>query len=138
LHYFHFQQCIQQKRITNRRIELRITGALWAPIEMWGMWHKKHELGEEQLTWNHDQGGKFVTIRKQENRMHYVDLCKTVVDILKTLRLDFGAVDFIIDHDGNAWFLEINTRPGFTPLSIDIYVPLFKRLEVEDYEPCFC
>ena len=30
----------------------------------------------------------------------------------------WGRVDFILDHDGKAWFLEVNTVPGMTGHSL--------------------
>lgn len=126
-----------QKRIVNRTRELRITGALWAPMETWGIWLKKHEGGNDQICWNHDQGGKFVTVRKPENRIRYTTAMNYTQNILSALKLDFGAVDFVIDDTNEFWFLEINTRPGFTPLSLDIYIPMFKQLEDNNYEPAY-
>jgi len=124
-----------QQRITNREVEVRISGALWAPVENWGIWLKKHPDGNNQLTWNHDTGGKFVTVRRPENRRTHLTAIDNTFTILAALGLDFGAVDFIKDTDGRYWFLEVNTRPGFTPLSLTIYTEMFKLLEENTYVP---
>jgi hypothetical protein len=41
--------------------------------------------------------------------------------------LDFGAVDCIIDRDGNAWVLECNTAPGLVGTTVTKYADAFRE-----------
>ena len=40
----------------------------------------------------------------------------------------FGAVDFIITSTNEVLFLEINSAPGFTKLSENMYITAFDKL----------
>ena len=46
-------------------------------------------------------------------------LREAAVRVYETLGLSvYSRADFILDADGEAWFLEINTLPGMTPTSL--------------------
>jgi hypothetical protein len=50
------------------------------------------------------------------------------VSAVKALRLDFGAVDMVIDHTNIAYVLEINTAPACSPLTGTAYVTALRDL----------
>jgi glutathione synthase/RimK-type ligase-like ATP-grasp enzyme len=47
---------------------------------------------------------------------------------VKALGLCFGAVDCVLDANGKAWVLEVNTGPGLEGTTFDAYVAAFKKL----------
>lgn len=50
------------------------------------------------------------------------------ITAVKACRLDFGAVDLIIDQEGKAWVLEVNTSPGLvTNNTATKYAETFKK-----------
>jgi hypothetical protein len=118
-----------QKRIRNRRYEVRVSPMTWLPEEEWAVWKKVKEEGErdENVTWNHDTGGRFITV-KTPSAYRIFRECRTYArTVLSALGLHFGGVDFIVGNDGSIHFIEINTRPGFTDLAETYYVDAFKK-----------
>lgn len=106
-----------QQRIHNRRYELRVHCWKWVNDHQWIFQKRIHEDGENQLTWNHHTGGRFVTVREPFDPLH--DRVRWFTHlIMNTLGYQFGACDFIIQNveDGPlaTWFLEWNLAPGFT------------------------
>lgn len=53
------------------------------------------------------------------------------VEAVKALGLDFGAVDLVIDADGIAYILEINTAPACSPMTGTAYVTAMRELVLE-------
>lgn len=51
---------------------------------------------------------------------------EAAIAAVKSLGLDFGAVDLIVGTDGNPYVLEVNTAPALAPLMFDKYVAAFK------------
>ena len=43
----------------------------------------------------------------------------------------YSRSDYILDQDGNVWFLEVNTLPGMTPNSL---IPKAARVEGMGYD----
>lgn len=72
---------------------------------------------------NHSHGYRFRTPDKQLKP----DRTDAAIAAVKSLGLDFGAVDLIVGEDGNAYVLEVNTAPALAPLTFDKYITRFKR-----------
>ena len=120
-----------QKRIRNRRYELRVTGFMWVPMEEWTVWKKLPGEGrdDDDIAWNHDQGGKFVKVNDTTQRV-FREAIINAKTVLEVLDLQFGAVDFVVDAEKNAYFLEVNMRPGFSAdYGADTYYSAFKKLK---------
>lgn len=104
-----------QREVYPRRYEVRVAAFGWTDPHTWGFYKKiARDVDKDQLCWNHDRGGTFV---KVESPFEYGLFRRCAVHsalILDILQLDFGAVDFIVDGDGQEWFLEINLQPGFS------------------------
>ena len=54
---------------------------------------------------------------------------KITKEVLETLNMSFGAADFIVSGDGELYFIEINSCPGFQELSKNIYLNAFEELK---------
>lgn len=120
-----------QQEIMDRPYEVRVTGFTWMPKEEWGVW-KKRKRGEHrnELTWNHEQGGTFVTVNRPLEFRVFREAMEYTDTILRHFSLAFGAVDFILDSQKQLYFLEINTRPGFTRgYSDGPYISAFRALK---------
>lgn len=105
-----------QKRVPNRRYEMRVHAWKWVDPQHWIFQKKTHEGGEAQLTWNHHTGGKFNTVREPYDPMH--DRMREFTKlIMNTLGYQFGAVDYIVSNPSGAplqtWFIEWNLAPGW-------------------------
>jgi hypothetical protein len=109
-----------QKEVENRRYEVRVSAFNWLPREQWGIWKKTNEH-PENLTWNHEQGGKFETVQSRTAPL-FVRCMEWVEKIMHIFQLQFCAVDFIVDQDWHEMVLEINMRPGFDELGKPVYV----------------
>lgn len=60
-----------------------------------------------QLAWNIAQNGQAFNNVKWSDYNNKV--CQLGIKALEALKLDFGAVDIMIDKDGNPYLLEVNT-----------------------------
>jgi hypothetical protein len=118
-----------QRMIPNRRYEVRVIGATWYN-EPWAVYKKTPGAGmpEGQIAWNHDQGGVFR--RVEDITLRVFDECIGYTrTMLNAMDLHFGAADFIVDEDRRIYFIEMNTRPGFTAdYGIGYYVSMFRDL----------
>lgn len=54
-------------------------------------------------------------------------LKENAIKAVKTVGLDFGAVDCAIDFDGNAYVIEVNTGPGLQGSTLDVYLDSFTK-----------
>lgn len=74
--------------------------------------------------WNFDEGFTFKQPQvKLPNQAKYM-----AMEAVDTLGLTFGAVDVLIDENGKAYVLEVNTAPGLkTDSSIEVYVQKIKE-----------
>jgi hypothetical protein len=108
-----------QKEVTNRRYEMRVHCAAWVDAAEWVFQKRVHDGGDDQLTWNHHTGGRFITVDNPTDPLHN-RLRGSVKKIMKVLGYQFGAVDFIIQNPGtrgaplNHLFIEFNLAPGWT------------------------
>ena len=55
-------------------------------------------------------------------------LAKEAVKAVDALGLQFGAVDCVLDVDGKAWIIEVNTGPGLEGTAFKNYVDAFSRM----------
>jgi hypothetical protein len=126
-----------QKRITNRRYELRVHAVKWLPVEEWLVSKRTHPDGEAQLTWNHHQGGSFSNIEMNESNTGVFKRAKYYAKrVIDTLGYDFIAVDFIVqngDRELPVWFIEANLAPGFsTDRTREFYFNAFLKLAQQE------
>ena len=121
-----------QRIVKDRLYELRVHAFSWIDKKNWRI-QKRLSKSPDSIAWNFKQGGYFVTI----NNTHY-EVFKNALDIsekvLKTLRMEFGAVDFIVDSKRGIYFIEINSQPGFNGLSDSIYINAFNKVKKLDLE----
>lgn len=115
-----------QEFIQERRYELRIHAFSWIKKSNW-LVQKKFGKTEE-ITWNYNNGGKFQTVHCPEKYTIFEKAMDIAEKILVIRNMQFGAVDFIITHNNNIIFLEINSAPGFTKLSESTYTSVFGLL----------
>jgi len=118
-----------QRMITNRAYEVRVVGATWYN-EPWAVYKKSPgaDMPADQIAWNHDQGGVFRRVNDISLRV-FNECIQYTRTMLVSMGLQFGAADFIVDEDRNIYFIELNTRPGFTAdYGIGYYVSMFERL----------
>jgi glutathione synthase/RimK-type ligase-like ATP-grasp enzyme len=115
-----------QKMVKDRKFELRVHSFLWIPTEEWTL-HKR--LGPaDQIAWNFHQGGHFQNVMYPNKYQVFLTAKEYSTKILKVLEMSFGAVDFIVDNNNRVYFIEVNSSPGFTPFSEDVYYNAMNRL----------
>jgi hypothetical protein len=69
------------------------------------------------------RGYKFSSIKLENVNK---SLASEAIKAVAALNLQFGAVDCVIDPDGKAWVIEVNTGPGLEGTSFTSYVNAFK------------
>lgn len=115
-----------QKMVEDRKFELRVHAFLWIKPEEWAL-HKR--LGpDNQVAWNFHQGGHFQLVRYPNDYKIFLTAKDYSTRVLNMLGMAFGAADFIVDKNNRVYFIEINSSPGFTPLSEKIYYNAMTRL----------
>ena len=85
----------------------------------------KKIAGSDNIVRSNTRGWKFSSV-KLENVPH--DLTVESIKALRALDLEFGAVDCVIDTDGKAWIIEVNTGPGLEGTSFKKYVETFTKV----------
>ena len=123
-----------QKRIQNRRYELRVHAFSWMNPSNWIVQKRTHPDGDSQLTWNHHTGGYFTTIENGEGNTGVFKRAKeSAKKVIELLGYSFGAVDFIVSNDDKPlvpYFIEVNAAPGFSiEQMIDYYNNAFSLLK---------
>jgi len=115
-----------QEFINDRRYELRVHGFLWEDIDKWTI---QKRLGKkEEIAWNYHNGGTFQSIKCPNNYDTFIKAKQIAYSILKLRNMAFGAVDLIVTNSGDIYFIEINSAPGFTKLSEQVYINAFNTL----------
>lgn len=71
---------------------------------------------------NVSHGYRFRTPSKQLNK----DRTEAAIAAVRSLGLDFGAVDLVVGYDGKPYVLEVNTAPALAPLTFEKYVREFR------------
>jgi glutathione synthase/RimK-type ligase-like ATP-grasp enzyme len=72
---------------------------------------KKTPADPDAIAWNVAQGGRFDNVRWGE---WPIEAIRVAVEAFKLSGLDFGGVDVMVDADGRAYVLEINSAPSQT------------------------
>jgi glutathione synthase/RimK-type ligase-like ATP-grasp enzyme len=115
-----------QRFISDRRYELRVHAFRWQDPTTWRV---SKRLGDhDAIAWNYKQGGYFQTVNNPQGYKVFRDAIEISDDILKMLDMGFGAVDFVVTNDGEIYFLEVNSAPGFEELNKHIYIEAFNDL----------
>jgi glutathione synthase/RimK-type ligase-like ATP-grasp enzyme len=108
-----------QKMIKDRKYELRVHAFSWIPKKDWAV-HKR--VGPpDQIAWNFHQGGHFQSMQSPNSHKIFTDAKDISEKILSIMGMSFGAVDLIVDNSMKIYFIEINSSPGFSELSKNIY-----------------
>ena len=119
--------CYYQEFLHNRKFELRVHAFTWIDKDKWTI--QKRIGNKDVIAWNYRNGGKFQYIHYSNK---YKVFCKSIEiseKILKIRKMSFGAIDFIVTNNMEVYFLEINSAPGFTKFSENIYVNAFSDLK---------
>jgi glutathione synthase/RimK-type ligase-like ATP-grasp enzyme len=72
---------------------------------------KKTPADPDAVAWNVAQGGRFDNVRWGEWPLEAI---RVAIEAWKLSGLDFGGVDVMVDADGRAYVLEINSAPSQT------------------------
>jgi len=116
-----------QKMVKNRKYELRVHAFSWVPKKDWAV-HKR--VGPaDQIAWNFHQGGHFQSVQSPNSHKIFTDAKDIAEKILKIMGMSFGAVDLIVDNSMKIYFIEINSSPGFSELSKNIYFSAMAKLK---------
>lgn len=75
---------------------------------------KKTPADPRQVAWNVAQGGRFDVVRWSEWPL---EVCRVAIEAFKFSGLDFGGVDVMVDREGRAYVIEINSAPSLPSLS---------------------
>lgn len=67
-----------------------------------------------QVAWNVAQGGRFDVVNWGDWNM---EVCRVAIEAFNLSDLDFGGVDVMVDRDGRAYCIEINSAPSLPLLS---------------------
>lgn len=113
-----------QRMIKDRLFEIRVHAFSW--LDDWKI--QKRMGDKDTIAWNFHNGGKFINVRNPKRYKIFLDAIEISKKILSISRMSFGAVDFIVDSNNNIYFLEINSAPGFTEFSSNIYFDAFNKL----------
>lgn len=114
-----------QRFVKDRLYELRIHAFLWMD-----KYRVQKRIGKaDEIAWNFSNGGTFITIHYPERYEVFEEAMENSSKILRMLGMAFGAVDFIVTKDYKLVFLEINSAPGVSGLSDQIYIDAFKKLK---------
>ena len=89
---------------------------------------KKTPDNPDALAWNVSRGGRFDNVRWGSWPLSVVDVALMAFNLSQ---LDFGGVDVMVDADGNATVLEINSAPSLTsPYRQECMAKAFDYIEV--------
>ncbi|MEA3296160.1 MAG: hypothetical protein U9Q27_03430 [Patescibacteria group bacterium] len=77
----------------------------------------------DHLIRSNTRGWKFAHVTKYDKK-----LADKSIMAVKTLNLEFGAVDCCIDTNNNIWIIEVNTGPGLEASSFYAYVNKFAKI----------
>ncbi|RLI66033.1 MAG: hypothetical protein DRO67_01765 [Candidatus Asgardarchaeum californiense] len=116
-----------QQFIKNRIYELRVHAFKWLPQDKWSV--QKRYGSNDEIAWNYSNGGHFSTVHNPKSYDIFREAWKVSDKILTMLGMSFGAIDFIVNNKYELYFIEINSAPGFTELSKQIYIDAFNSLK---------
>lgn len=72
-------------------------------------------VGNPERIRNYENGWRFVYPDDRPAGIHMA------VPAVEAMGLDFGAVDLVLDHDGQPYVLEVNTAPSLSPPTLETY-----------------
>lgn len=72
---------------------------------------KKTPANPDDIAWNVAQGGRFDNVRWDDWNLRVVRVATNAFELSE---LDFGGVDVMVDKDGKAYVIEINSAPSLT------------------------
>lgn len=75
---------------------------------------RKTPANPDAIAWNVAQGGRFDVVRWSEWPL---EACRVAMQAMSYSGLDFGGVDVMIDREGRAYCIEINSAPSLPLLS---------------------
>lgn len=84
---------------------------------------ERPELKGDGYIKNHAHGYVFATPKRALNKSRQ----EAAVAAVEALGLDFGAVDMVVDKQGQEYVLEVNTAPALSPLRIEHYVKALRE-----------
>jgi glutathione synthase/RimK-type ligase-like ATP-grasp enzyme len=86
----------------------------------------RNDRADNYVPWlrNHDHGYIFGNVRGHIPAA----LVTGAIDAVKSVGLDFGAVDMIVADDGRWYILEVNTGPGLVASSMQTYAERLSRM----------
>lgn len=116
-----------QRMVKDRDYELRVHAFSWIPKKDWTI-HKRTGPSD-QIAWNFHQGGHFQSIHSINNLKVFTNAKNISEKILKIMGMSFGAVDLIVDNAMKVFFIEINSSPGFSALSEEVYFSAMAKLK---------
>jgi hypothetical protein len=116
-----------QKMVKDRKFELRVHAFMWVPQDQWRL-NKRHGPAD-QIAWNFHQGGHFSSVHYPNKYKVFLEAKEISSEVLRIRSMAFGAVDLIVDHDMNVYFIEVNASPGFEELNQQFYFDAFKSLK---------
>ncbi len=115
-----------QRFVKDRKYELRVHGFQWIDPKRWRVQKRYGKQGE--IAWNFRNGGHFSTVHNTDQPT-FRKAIKMTGEALGILGMGFGAADFIVDRNGDIYFIEVNSCPGFQELSKGIYIDAFEKLK---------
>lgn len=115
-----------QRFIKDRLYELRVHAFLWLDENKYRV--QKRVGDAKEIAWNFSKGGTFITIKNNQYKV-FKEAMESSTKILNNLGMAFGAVDFVVTKDYKVLFLEVNSAPGVSGLSEEIYINAFKELK---------
>jgi len=115
-----------QMMIKDRLYELRVHTFLWVPKKDWVVHKRTGPI--DQIAWNFHQGGHFQYM-DTSNKVS-IEARNISEKILSIIGMSFGAVDFIVDTSMRIYFIEVNSSPGFSEFSKNIYFDAMRKLKL--------
>lgn len=84
--------------------------------------------GVEKVIKSHDNGWIFVRNNANGEEVHIPqDVKQQAINAVKSLGLDFGAVDVVLSS-GKAYVLEVNTAPGLEGTTLERYTDMLEKI----------
>jgi len=116
-------QCRLYTKYIKPKYECRIHVAFEEVIDM--AIKKRSSAVEEHDDMVRSHNGGWVFVRSDINIPN--DVKNLAKQAIKTLGLDYGAVDIVVSQSLKPYVLEVNTAPGLSPSGLEAYLAAFKK-----------